>query len=1280
MGKRKRDELSSPNANPIDDSDGREKLPLSVVTCDDHCYGSHEDSARQKRVSDVKNYFNVGDNQAMRLIRGSVLRDHAHVRDTLKRFSALRVFDAWEFCSATPGVVHMEYDLSFFLNLLHVERASEAMQSFIQLLTPSVKEVCAILLLNFIAFASSVTVYLPVNEGVRPAAVSMALSRFGNLQWCTDKMAPQNGSRVDLVAAWNMASTFLSINVQDVVKSINTGTSHSVRVREEQFRERRIEWCQTFFAEVIAYCYGRVSGDISENNFIQEIRWNAGLAFSKFEKLTRPHGVAPDPAPILNMDRVRTSIGHVRRGHPVLAEIFYDSGTMAPSVNSFLPRRQSQWTAQHVGQRARTHPVHNVLSAGEIPNVDTIQTSHTSDEHGTTRAGSSSRTRPFDPPRSTAKPFVDPKSSTAQSSTSRAQQGTSTVHQQSRSSAARRATSQQPPAPYQSKYNAPVEPQWMTQSRFNPTAHYRLTHVRRLNEGPVANVNCEDDDADSDNEHDYFPANQRAHRNDFQQLDRGQQIELFYEQICSWIVDPASVGQLGHIFSQGEHCNAAWLRWFIQKDIGRDLKKNVTHVQHADDFIRHHLAFHSLNLRASVRGMLELNESMSALRDTPQDFVAQSIGVTSPFFQLPISDIRTTHRMCHVVAFCDNPDRIENILHHLHGLTLCLAFLSRNEDVVGSSSRRDTRPRLQRTRMMFAIVRGTVLDADNNPDLTTGDAVVERIRLTVTMSLKVLRSDDFVPRNRDTLRFIPLGSLAAELRIFRAIHDFTRLPFFIQRLLYGTRQLQINYDACNTTLPVSASTTHPADVQVRPPETAHHVRQLIDLQVDPGCLQYARNCLQDEDTLVSRAQFNAVIQALRVVGSAHPGTSGMYNIQGPPGTGKTSAILFLVGALLHHSVYGHIGKPQVDTIPQHRDRLRCATGDHPLRIMVVASSNAAVDNILRKIDSGGIPDGNGGALHPQLVRIARYGYELAPHLRQYSLHRQARTYDNDFEMRNFPTLPARRRFAESVIVFLSTVSAAGGSSWLELRQCCDVIIHDEAAATLEMEALVPLTNTRVQHGADRLFYIGVGDERQLPALSLAPHMWRRAEVSAKFNVDEMCNSMFERMITNQRCSFTMLTSQWRMHPAISRAISMPFYGIEFDCPLPPAHFIRPYNSSNGRSLRNGFCPMTFIDTSKAKNHGEHNAGQGRVSNPYEARVVCDVVRRLLQTPDVDYRDRIAIISPYHAQVDLIRQQLAQTPPLLGQRAVTKPHQIYGYYSRLYAGIRARYNNLLCCSE
>ena len=47
------------------------------------------------------------------------------------------------------------------------------------------------------------------------------------------------------------------------------------------------------------------------------------------------------------------------------------------------------------------------------------------------------------------------------------------------------------------------------------------------------------------------------------------------------------------------------------------------------------------------------------------------------------------------------------------------------------------------------------------------------------------------------------------------------------------------------------------------------------------------------------------------------------------------------------------------------------------------------------------------------------------------------------------------------------------------------------------------------------------------------------------------------------------------------------------------------------------------------------------------RLWCNVVQRLLQTPDVDYRDRIAIISRYHAQVDLIRQQLAQTPPLLG---------------------------------
>jgi len=55
-----------------------------------------------------------------------------------------------------------------------------------------------------------------------------------------------------------------------------------------------------------------------------------------------------------------------------------------------------------------------------------------------------------------------------------------------------------------------------------------------------------------------------------------------------------------------------------------------------------------------------------------------------------------------------------------------------------------------------------------------------------------------------------------------------------------------------------------------------------------------------------------LLQSTRIIGRGEPGTSGLGLIQGPPGTGKTNNFMYLLGALLHHSTYGHVNTEQID--------------------------------------------------------------------------------------------------------------------------------------------------------------------------------------------------------------------------------------------------------------------------------------------------------------------------------------------------------------------------------
>lgn len=108
---------------------------------------------------------------------------------------------------------------------------------------------------------------------------------------------------------------------------------------------------------------------------------------------------------------------------------------------------------------------------------------------------------------------------------------------------------------------------------------------------------------------------------------------------------------------------------------------------------------------------------------------------------------------------------------------------------------------------------------------------------------------------------------------------------------------------------------------------------------------------------------------------------GFTLIQGPPGTGKTTTILGILNSIHireHDNYYSNLLK----TFLSHRGldchlhgdekqwiELLTADAKHKPRILVVAPSNVAVDNIVERIIEKGFVDGTGKVYKPSMVRV-----------------------------------------------------------------------------------------------------------------------------------------------------------------------------------------------------------------------------------------------------------------------------------------------------------------------
>nr|XP_011460486.1 PREDICTED: probable helicase MAGATAMA 3 isoform X1 [Fragaria vesca subsp. vesca] len=383
-------------------------------------------------------------------------------------------------------------------------------------------------------------------------------------------------------------------------------------------------------------------------------------------------------------------------------------------------------------------------------------------------------------------------------------------------------------------------------------------------------------------------------------------------------------------------------------------------------------------------------------------------------------------------------------------------------------------------------------------------------------------------------------------------------------------------------------------------------------------------------------------------------------IQGPPGTGKTQTILALLSAILHaiparvkarvslldikqkpksrnQEKFNHWriaspwlsgSNPREKTMPVNGDdgffpttrnefqpEVVSSIRKYRLCVLVCAPSNSALDEIVLRVMNNGVRDESDRSYSPKIVRIG-----LKPH------HSIRPVFINELVERKKRSMGGAKLdgddalkaaiLEEAVIVF-STLSSSHPSHF-KRDHGFDVVIIDEAAQAVEPATLLPLTN-----GCQQVFLIG--DPVQLPATV-------SSTVARKFGYER---SMFERF---QRAGYpvTMLKMQYRMHPEIRKFPSEKFYGSS----LEDGPNIKEQTKRSWHEYR-CFGPFCFFDLHEGKE--AMSEASGSWVNADEVEFVLNLYHKLVSRyPELKSSNYFAIISPYRAQVDLLKECFKST--------------------------------------
>lgn len=303
---------------------------------------------------------------------------------------------------------------------------------------------------------------------------------------------------------------------------------------------------------------------------------------------------------------------------------------------------------------------------------------------------------------------------------------------------------------------------------------------------------------------------------------------------------------------------------------------------------------------------------------------------------------------------------------------------------------------------------------------------------------------------------------------------------------------------------------------------------------------------------------------------------------GPLNASQMEAVARAGACGVFHLIWGPPGTGKTRVIPEI---LADTDGD----VLLGAFTNTALDNILMALLEK----------NPQaeFLRIGRS--EGSPELARRLGERASRCFSEDLA-RTARSARGLRARLDAVPVVAATAHRASAHPYLRQREF-ELTIVDEAGQLTEPLTLGLLVRARR--------FVLIGDDRQLPPVVRTP---------------ELRTSLFERL--KRQCeserprAVTLLDTQYRMHPEIMELSNRLYYDGRLGSGVTAAQ----------RRPSDGGEPLTFVPV--------ESTSSGR-SNAAEASVVETIVRQLLTSVPAG---SIGVISPFRAQVALLREKLAGT--------------------------------------
>jgi len=344
-------------------------------------------------------------------------------------------------------------------------------------------------------------------------------------------------------------------------------------------------------------------------------------------------------------------------------------------------------------------------------------------------------------------------------------------------------------------------------------------------------------------------------------------------------------------------------------------------------------------------------------------------------------------------------------------------------------------------------------------------------------------------------------------------------------------------------------------------------------------------------------------------------------IHGPPGTGKTTTLVELIRQIVRRGQ----------------------------TVLAVAPSNLAVDNLLEKLLAAGenaIRLGHPARVLPELRqhtldllvenhpdvrlahKLAREAYRLREQASKWTRATPERGARQAMRLEAKQMLSEARQIEDQLVERLLNraqilcATNTGLDRDLVGKRVYDWCIMDEASQSTEAAAWIPILF------ANRL--VLSGDPYQLPPTVISPDA-----TNGGFNI-----SLMERLLKRSGPVFSrQLTIQYRMHQDIMGFSSREFYDGSLIADLSVKKALLqdlPGVASNELTA----TPVHFIDTAGASyDEIVEPDGESRL-NPLEAELVIRKVQALLESglPEAD----LAVITPYSAQVRLLRERLEST--------------------------------------